>query len=201
VLCYLERDHAAEVLTYLDEKVRSDVLMRIATLEDVPQVAIEELNAILEKQFDGSNNAKNSGVGGVKIAAEILNFIDNTQETEITEAITEHDADLAQAIQDQMFVFDNLLDIDDRGMQTLLRDVQSEQLIIALKGADDAIQEKIFKNMSSRAADMMRDDLEAKGPVKLKEVEDAQKAILEVARKLADAGDISLGGSGGDEYV
>lgn len=201
VLSYLDRDHAAEVLGYLDDKARSDVLMRIATLDDVPQAAIEELNAILEKQFNGGNNTKNSGVGGVKIAAEILNFVDNTQETEITEAITEHDAELAQAIQDQMFVFENLLDIDDRGMQTLLRDVQSDQLIIALKGADDAVQEKIFKNMSSRAAEMMRDDLEAKGPVKLKEVEDAQKGILEVARKLADAGDISLGGSGGDEYV
>ncbi len=201
VLSYLDGDHAAEVLQYLPAASRSDVLMRIATLDGVTPEALNELNQILEKQFSSSTGEKSSGVGGVKVAADILNFMDNEAETTITEEITEQDAELAEEILSKMFVFNNLLDIDDRGMQTLLRDVQSEQLIIALKGADDAIKEKIFGNMSSRAADMMREDLEAKGPVKLKEVEDAQIEILTVATRLADAGDITIGGKGDDEYV
>ena len=201
VLSYLDGDHAAEVLQHLPAASRSDVLMRIATLDGVTPEALNELNQILEKQFSSSTGEKSSGVGGVKVAADILNFMDNEAETTITEEITEQDAELAEEILSKMFVFNNLLDIDDRGMQTLLRDVQSEQLIIALKGADDAIKEKIFGNMSSRAADMMREDLEAKGPVKLKEVEDAQIEILTVATRLADAGDITIGGKGDDEYV
>ncbi len=175
--------------------------MRIATLEGVPPAALQELNEVLEKQFSGSSGMQNSGVGGIKIAADILNFMDGASETAITEAITEQDEELAQEIKDQMFVFENLLEIDDRGIQAILRDVQSEQLITALKGADDAIKEKIFGNMSSRAADMMREDLEAKGPVRLKDVEDAQKEILSVAQRLAESSEISLGGKGDDEYV
>ena len=201
VLSYLESDHAAEVLSHLQDRTRTDVLMRIATLDGVPPVALQELNEVLEKQFSGSSKMQKSGVGGVKTAADILNFMDGASETAITEAITEQDEALAQSIQEQMFVFENLLEVDDRGMQAILRDVQSDSLILALKGADDAMKEKIFSNMSSRAAEMMRDDLEAKGPVKLKEVEDAQKEILAVAKRLADAGDISLGGKGDDEYV
>lgn len=201
VMSYLESDHAAEILMHLPERARSDVLMRIATLDGVPPAALVELNQILETQFAGNNNVKSSGVGGVKTAASILNFMDGATESAITEAISEHDATLAEAIQSQMFVFDNLIDIDDRGIQAILRDIQSDQLILALKGADDAIQEKIFSNMSSRAADMMREDLEAKGPVRVKDVEDAQKEILGVAKRLADAGEISLGGKGDDEYV
>ncbi len=201
VLSYLESDHAAEVLSHLQERVRTDVLMRIATLEGVPPIALQELNDVLEKQFSGSSKMQKSGVGGIKTAANILNFMDGTSEAAITEAITKQDESLAQQIQEQMFVFENLMDVDDRGMQTILREVQSESLIVALKGADDAMKEKIFSNMSSRAADMMRDDLETKGPVKLKDVEDAQKEILAVAKRLADAGDISLGGKGDDEYV
>lgn len=201
VLSYLESDHAAEVLSHLQERTRTDVLMRIATLEGVPPVALQELNEVLEKQFAGSSKMQKSGVGGVKTAADILNFMDGASEQMITEAITEQDEALAQQIQEQMFVFENLLEVDDRGMQAILRDVQSDSLILALKGADDEMKEKIFSNMSSRAAEMMRDDLEAKGPVKLKDVEDAQKEILAVAKRLADAGDISLGGKGDDEYV
>ncbi len=201
VLSYLESDHAAEVLSHLQDRVRTDVLMRIATLDGVPPIALQELNEVLEKQFSGSSKMQKSGVGGVKTAADILNFMDGASEAAITEAITEQDEELAQSISEQMFVFDNLMEVDDRGMQAILRDVQSDSLIIALKGADDAMKEKIFGNMSSRAAEMMRDDLEAKGPVKLKDVEDAQKEILAVAKRLADAGDISLGGKGDDEYV
>lgn len=201
VLSYLESDHAAEILLHLPERARSDVLMRIATLDGVPPAALMELNEILEKQFAGNTGVQSSGVGGVKTAAGILNFMDGNSEAAITEAITEHDAELAQDIQSQMFVFDNLLEIDDRGMQAILREVQSEQLITALKGADTAIQEKVFGNMSSRAADMMREDLEAKGPVRVKDVEEAQKEVLSVAKRLADSGEISLGGKGDDEYV
>ncbi|VAW52179.1 Flagellar motor switch protein FliG [hydrothermal vent metagenome] len=201
VLSYLESDHAAEILNYLPERARSDVLMRIATLDGVPPAALQELNEVLENQFSGSNNVQNSGVGGIKTAADILNFMDGASEAVITETITEIDKDLAEAIQGQMFVFENLLEVDDKGMQTILRDVQSEQLIVALKGADDTMKEKIFSNMSSRAADMMREDLEAKGPVKLKDVEDAQMEVLAIAKKLADSGEISLGGKGDEEYV
>lgn len=201
VLSYLESDHAAEILQHLPERARSDVLMRIATLDGVPPAALKELNQVLEKQFSGSSTMQNSGVGGVKTAADILNFMDGASEAAITEAITEHDEELAEEIQSQMFVFENLLEIDDKGMQAILRDVQSEQLIVALKGADDGIKEKIFGNMSSRAADMMREDLEAKGPVKLKDVEEAQKEVLSVAQRLAESGEISLGGKGDDEYV
>jgi flagellar motor switch protein FliG len=201
VLSHLEGEHAAEVMSHLPEMVRSDVLMRIATLDGVSPAALEELNQILEIQFSGNSGAKSTGIGGIKAAAGILNFMDDKSETAITEAITKHDADLAEEIQSQMFVFDNLLSVDDRGIQVILREVQSEQLIIALKGSDDEIKEKIFGNMSSRAADMMREDLEAKGPVRLKDVEEAQKAILDVATRLADSGEISLGGKGDDEYV
>ena len=201
VLSYLESDHAAEILQFLPERARSDVLMRIATLDGVPPAALQELNQVLEKQFAGNNNIKNSGVGGVKTAAGILNFMEGAAESAITGAIAEHDEELAQEIQSQMFVFDNLVEIDDRGMQAILREVQSEQLIVALKGADKAIQEKVFNNMSSRAADIMREDLEAKGPVRVKDVEEAQKEMLSIAKRLADSGEISLGGKGDDEYV
>ncbi len=201
VMSYLESEHAAEVLQHLPERARSDVLMRIATLDGVPPAALQELNQVLEKQFAGNSNVQSSGVGGVKTAAGILNFMDSDMEASITEIITEHDAELAQEIQGQMFIFDNLLEIEDRGMQAILREIQSDQLIIALKGADDTIKEKIFSNMSSRAAEMMREDLEAKGPVRLRDVEEAQKEVLAVAKRLADAGEISLGGKGDEEYV
>lgn len=131
-----------------------------------------------------------------------MNFIDGDLEAAINEAVTEKDAELAQQIMDQMFVFDNLLEIDGRGIQAILREVQSDNLIIALKGADEPVKNKIFSNMSARAAEMMREDLDAKGPVRLKDVEEAQKEVLAVARRLADAGEISLGGKGGDDqYV
>lgn len=201
VLSHLEGEHAAEVLQLLPQRTQSDVLMRIATLDGVPPAALHELNQVLEKQFSGNTGAKSTGAGGIKVAAGILNFMDGESEAAITETIIEQDADLAQAIQGQMFVFDNLLDIDDRGMQSILREVQPDRLIIALKGADDAIKEKIFSNMSSRAAEMMREDLEAKGPVRLKDVEEAQKEVLSVAKRMADAGEISLGGKGDEAYV
>jgi len=201
VLSYLEPDQAAEVLALFPERVRVDVTLRIASLDGIQPNALNELNDILEKQFSGNSNVKSSSVGGVKAAANILNFMDSSIEAEIMDSIKEVDADLGQNIQDLMFVFDNLLDVDDRDIQTILREISSESLVLALKGAEDALKDKIFKNMSKRAAEMLRDDLEAKGPVKLSDVEGAQKEILAVARRLADAGDISLGGGAGEEYV
>lgn len=201
VLSYLEPDQSAEVLALFPDRVRVDVLMRISTLDGIQPAALNELNDIMEKQFTGKNNVKSSSVGGLKAAANILNFIDSSLEGEIMDSVKEIDADLGQSIQDLMFVFDNLNAVDDRDIQTILREISSESLVLALKGADEDLKEKILKNMSKRAAEMLRDDLEAKGPVRLSEVEGAQKEILSVARRLADAGDISLGGSGGEEYV
>ncbi len=202
VLSYLDSDQAAEVLALFPEKVRLDVLLRIASLDGIQPSALHELDEIMEKQFSGNNtsNVKSSSVGGVKTAANILNNMDSSLEADLLAKVKETDAELGQKIQDNMFVFENLLDVDDRGIQTLLREVSSENLLLALKAADQAMKDKIFKNMSKRAAEMLRDDLEAKGPVKLSEVEQAQKEILTVARRMADAGQIALGGSG-EEYV
>ncbi len=196
VVSYLEPDQAAEVLGILDEKVRLDVIMRVAALDTIQPQALQELNDILEKQFSGNAATKTSKIGGVKCAAEIMNFMDTSIEGDLMDSIKEVDADLGTQIEDLMFVFDNLKDVDDRGIQTLLREVSSDILIVALKGADSDLQEKIFKNMSKRAAELLRDDLEAKGPVRVSEVETAQKEILTIARRLADAGEIMLGGSG-----
>jgi len=200
VMSFLDPDQAAAVLSEFPEKVRSDIIMRVAALEGIQPNALQELDNILEKQFSGSSNVKSSALGGVKKAADILNLVEGTIEQSVMEDITEVDEDLAQEIQDNMFVFENLNEIDDRGFQTLLREVASEQLLLAMRGIDDELKEKFFKNMSSRAADMLRDDLEAAAPAKLSDVEGAQKEILTVVRRLADAGEIVLGG-GGEELI
>jgi len=201
VLSYLDGDQSAQVLSMLPERMRSDLLMRIASLEGIHPSALKELDDILEKQFTGNNNVKSSTVGGTRTAANILNFIDAAQGNQIMDTIKESDADLGQKIEDLMFVFDNLVEVEDRGIQALLREVSSDSLILALKGADEAIKEKIFKNMSKRASEMLREDLEAKGPVRLSEVEAAQKEILAIARRMSESGEIVLGGQGGEEYV
>jgi flagellar motor switch protein FliG len=201
VLSYLDPDHAAEVLNFFSERVRPDVLLRIATLDGIQPQAIKELDEIMERQFSGNQNVQSSSVGGIKAAANILNFVDTAIEGEVMEMIKDVDAELGQQIQDLMFVFDNLIDVDDRGMQQLLREVSSDTLILALKGADETMREKIFSNMSKRAAEIMRDDLENKGPVRLSEVENAQKEILSIARRMADSGEIALGGKGAEQYV
>jgi len=200
VLAYLDPDQSAEVLGHLPANVRADVVARIATLDGVQPSALTELDDIMEKQFAGKSAGKTSVLGGAKAAANIINFLEPSQESALMEQIEKSDEALAARILDLVFVFDNLIDIDDRSMQELLRQVPAEKLLLALKGADEGLKEKIFKNMSQRAAEMLRDDLEAKGPVRLSEVEGAQKEILQVARKLAEAGTIALGGKG-DEYV
>jgi|HigsolmetaAR204D_1030405.scaffolds.fasta_scaffold00060_27 flagellar motor switch protein FliG len=200
VLAYLDPDQSAEVLAQFPDWLRADVVMRIATLDGIQPSALQELDDVIEKQFAGKTGAlKTSVLGGVKAAANILNLLDSSQEASVIEQIRKVDENLSNKIQDLMFVFDDLVDIDDRSMQEILRAVPSERLLIAMKGADEAVKEKIFQNMSQRAAAMLRDDLEAKGPVRLSEVEAAQKEILAIVRKMAENGQIRLGR--GEEFV
>lgn len=194
VVSYLDPDQSAEVLANFDEKVRLDIVMRVAALEAIQPSALQELNDILERQFSGNSAGQTTSMGGVKVVANIVNMVDSSMATDLLEQIKEVDEELGDQIEDLMFVFENLVDVDDRGIQALLREVSTELLVVALKGADTSVQEKVFKNMSKRAAELLRDDLEAKGPVKVSEVEGAQKEILTIARRLADAGEIVLGG-------
>ena len=201
ILVHLERYHACEVLDHFTERLRNDVVLRIATLDGVQPAALRELNEVLTKLLTGNENLKKKPMGGVRAAAEILNFLSGENEASVMANLKNYDADMAQKIMDEMFVFDNIMDIDDRGIQVMLREVQSDSLIVALKGAAQDLREKIFKNMSQRAAEMMREDLESKGPVRLSEVEAQQKEILQIVRRLADEGQIMLGAKGDDAYV
>lgn len=201
ILVHLESDQAAAILKMLTDRTRNDVLLRISTLDGVQPVALRELNDVLGKLMSDGNTSKKSLKGGVKAAAEILNFMGGALETEMMENVRSYDPELAQKIEDQMFVFENIMEIDDRGIQLILREAQSELLIIALKGASEELREKIFKNMSQRAAEMMREDLESKGPVRLSEVESNQKEILKIVRRLSDEGQLVLGGKSEEAYV
>lgn len=196
VLSYLEPDQAAAVLQEFPEKWRSDLVLRVATLNGVQPMAMQELNDILERQLKGGGGLKSSSIGGVKCAANILNFVDGNVGTKVMDEMKNADTDLSQQIQDLMFVFGDLVEIDNRGIQTLLREVSSETLVLALKGAEDDMKQKILSNMSQRAAEMLREDLESRGPVKLSDVETAQKEIITIARRLADEGQIMLAGAG-----
>ena len=202
VLSYLEPEQSAEVLACLPDGLRADLVMRVATLDGIQPSALAELDDMMEKTFaaSGGSAGKSSSMGGLRVAAEMLNLLDSSVGTTIMGDIGKTDEGLSQKIQDLMFVFDDLLEIDDRGMQELLRQVPADKLLIALKGADETFKAKVFKNMSQRAAEMLKGDLEAKGPVRLADVEAAQKEILLAARKLSDSGTISLGGKG-EEYV
>ena len=201
VLAYLDAEHSSEILKALPEAMRPDVLMRIATLDGIPPSALNELNEVMEKQFSGKANVKSASVGGVKTAANILNFMDTSAENTLLGKVKEADEKIAKQIEDLMFTFEDLVEVDDRGIQTILREVSSDSLLLALKGAGEAVKEKVFKNMSKRAGEILRDDLEAKGPVRLREVEAAQKEICGVARRLAEAGEINLGSKGAEQYV
>lgn len=202
ILSHLEPDQAAEVVSNFTDRLRQDVMLRIATLDSVKPVALKELNDSMLKMLAGNENIKRQAVGGIKTAAEIMNFMNGENEAKIMDSLKSFDDKMAQDILDQMFVFDNLMDLDDKGVQVLLREVQSDMLIVALKGASEEMREKFFKNMSSRAAEMMREDLETRGPVKLSEVESQQKQIVQVVRRLADEGQIILAGKGDSEqYV
>lgn len=199
ILVHLDYDQASEILGKFVERLRNDVMLRIATLDGIQPHALRELNDVLTKLLSGGDHMKKSARGGIKTAAEILNFMGGAVESSVMGNIKSFDEELAQKIQDEMFVFEDINKVDDRGIQLLLREVQSESLIVALKGASADLREKVFKNMSQRAAEMLRDDLEAKGPVRVSEVEAEQKEILKIVRRLADEGQIVLGGKGGDE--
>ncbi len=201
ILVHLERDQAADILTHFVERLRNDVMLRIAALEGIQPSALSELNEVLIQLMQGAGKLSKSALGGTTVAAEILNNLGTSLEASVIASLREHDAELAQQIEDQMFVFENLNDLDDRGIQLLLREVQSESLIIALKGTSTELREKIFKNMSSRAAEMLRDDFESKGPVKLSDVEAEQREILKIVRRLSDEGQIALGGKGEEGLV
>ena len=201
ILVHLERDHASEVLGFFTERLRNDVVLRIATLDGVQPAALRELNDVLTKLLTGNEGLKKKQMGGVRAAAEIMNFFSGEHETAVMNNLKNYDADMAQTIMDEMFVFDNIIDIDDRGIQTILREVPSEALIVALKGAGQDLREKIFRNMSQRAGEMLKEDLEAKGPVRLSEVETQQKEILTIVRRLAEEGAVQLGAKGEDPYV
>jgi flagellar motor switch protein FliG len=201
VLSYLDPEQSAEIVAQFPEKVRLDLTMRIANLEEVQPAALQELNEIMEKQFAGQAGAQAAKMGGLKAAADIMNYLDTNIEGQLMDSIREHDEDMSQQIQDLMFVFDNLIDVDDRGIQAILREVQQDVLMKAIKGADEGLKDNILKNMSKRAAEMLADDLEAMGPVRISEVEAAQKEILAISRRLADAGEIMLGGGGGEEFL
>ena len=201
ILVHLERDQASAILLQLSEELRADVVLRIATLDGIQPNALKELNEALSRVLAGGEQVKRSRLGGSKTAAEIINFLGATAEVSLLDSIREEDPELAQSIEDQMFTFDDLINLDDKAIQLLLREIQSEDLIVALKGAEPALRDKIFKNMSQRAAESVREDLEGKGPVKLSEVEAQHKEILKIVRRLADAGQIAIGGGGGDEFV
>lgn len=201
ILAQLESSQAARVVSFLPEEMRADLLMRVATIEGIQPDALEELDAVMERQLGSANRLQAAGFGGPKIVADIINFLEPRIESVVMTEIKDADPDLGSRIQDLVFVFDNLLQVEDRSIQELLRQVPSDKLLLAIKGADDDLKQKIFSNMSQRAAEMLKDDLEASLPVKLSEVEAAQREILDVARRLADEGTITLGSRGGEQYV
>lgn len=201
VLSYLEPEQSAVILSQFAERDALDLIMRIATLEEVQPAALHELNEIMEKQFAGQAGAQAAKIGGLKAAADIMNYMENALEAVLMEQIGQNDEEMASQIQDLMFVFDNLSEVDDRGIQTILKDVPQEILIKALKGAEEGLRDKIFRNMSKRAAEMLQDDLEALGPIRVADVEAAQKEILSVARRLSEAGEIMLSSGGADEFL
>ena len=195
ILVHLDRDQASEVLGLVGERLRNDVILRIATLDGIQPTALKDLNEVLSKLLTGSSDSiKNAAMGGTRVAAEILNFMPASLETSMIATVRDFDPQIAQTIQSEMFAFDHLDILDDRAIQLLLREVPSESLIVALKGATEELREKIFKNLSTRAAEMLREDLAAKGPVRVSEVEAKQAEILMIVRRLADEGLISLGG-------
>ncbi|MFY7906502.1 MAG: flagellar motor switch protein FliG [Burkholderiaceae bacterium] len=201
ILVHLEFDQTAGVLKHFSERTRNEVMLRIATLEGIQPMALKDLNEVLYKVLAGGDKIRKASLGGVKTAAEIINLMGSAVETGVIESIREHDPDLAQKIMDKMFTFEDLLKLDDKSVQMVLKEVASETLVLSLKGASQELREKILSNMSSRAADSMREDLESRGPVRLSEVEAQQKEILKIVRRLTDEGQIVIGGGGDDQMV
>ena len=201
ILVHLESDQAGGVLKLFTERQRNEVLIRIATLDGIQPSALKDLNEELSKVLAGGERMRKSTLGGVKSAADILNMLGNAVETSVLDYIREADSELAQKIMDNMFTFDDLDRLDDKGVQAILKEVQSESLVLALKGASPELREKVFRNMSSRAAETLREDLETRGPVRLSEVEAEQKEMLKVVRRLIDEGQIQMSSGGDDAFV
>lgn len=201
VLTYLDSEQAAEVITFFPPDRQVDLLMRMATTQALKPDALTELGRVLEDQLAGQRRRKAAAMGGIKAVADVINYLDNQTETRVLEGIRDADEHVCEEIQDQMFVFENLIDMDNRSVQILLREVPQDKLLIALRGGDEAVREKIFNNMSKRAADLMRDDLEALGPVKVSDVEASQREVLNTAKRLADSGEIALGAKGAEEMI
>jgi flagellar motor switch protein FliG len=201
ILVHLEFDHAGDTIKLLPERMRNEVMIRIASLDGIQPSALKDVNDVLARLLSGGTPQRKSSRGGVKAAAEIINLLGTQVEQSVLDYIRQSDADLAQQIADNMFTFDDLGKLDDKGFQALLKEVQSDSLVVALKGAPPELREKVFKNMSSRAAETLREDLESRGPVRLSEVEAEQKEMLKIVRRLADEGTIALSSGGGDEFV
>jgi flagellar motor switch protein FliG len=200
VIAYLETAQAAEVINSLPADKRADVIMRVARLSDIQQSALAEIETLIASKSSDSRRTGVERVGGDKFAADIVNALDGAVGEELLDKVKEKDHELSERIREKMIVFETLLNIDDRGLQSLLREVSNDLLVVALKGCDPSIREKIFANMSKRAATLMQEDMEARGPIRLSEVEESQKEILTIVRKLVESGDINLG-FGGEEYV
>ncbi|HEV8314365.1 MAG TPA: flagellar motor switch protein FliG [Burkholderiaceae bacterium] len=201
ILVHLDYEQSGGVLKCFTERQRNEVLVRIATLDGIQPSALKDLNEVMSKVLAGGDKLRKASLGGVKTAAEIINLLGSSVETSVLDYIREADNELAQKIMDNMFTFDDLEKLDDKGIQALLKEVQSESLVIALKGASPELREKVFKNMSTRAAETLREDLESRGPVRLSEVEAEQKEMLKTVRRLADEGQIVLSAGGDDEFV
>jgi flagellar motor switch protein FliG len=201
ILVHLEFDQAADVLKLFTERQRNEVMVRVATLDGIQPTALRDLNEVMSKVLAGGDRTKKSSLGGVKTAAEILNMLGNAVETSVLDYVRENDNDLAQQIMDNMFTFDDVEKIDDKGIQALLKEVQSESLVIALKGSSPGMREKVFRNMSTRAAETLKEDLDTRGPVRLSEVEAEQKEMLKIVRRLVDEGQIVLAGGGDEQFV
>jgi len=201
ILAHLDFDQSSSVLRVFTERQRNEVLVRIATLDGIQPMALKDLNEVMSQVLAGGERMKKSNLGGVKSAAEIINMLGSSVEASVLDYIREADADLAQKIMDNMFTFDDLDKIDDKGIQAVLKEVQSESLVVALKGASAELREKVLRNMSTRAAETLREDLDSRGPVRLSEVEGEQKEMLKIVRRLIDEGTIVMAGGGDDQYV
>ena len=201
ILVHLDHEQSAAVIKQFTERQRSEVMLRVATLEGIQPMALKDLNEVLFKVLAGGDKIRKTSLGGVKTAAEIINLLGTNIDTAVLESIRAHDPDLAQKIMDKMFVFDDVAKLDDRAIQTVLKEIASETLIVALKGAAPELREKFLSNMSSRAAEALREDLESRGPMRLSEVEAQQREILKTVRRLADEGQIALSGGGDDAFV
>lgn len=200
LIVHLDRAKAAKVLEELPERVRDDAVLRVATFGGVQPAALKELTDVLNGILSGEG-MKRSRLGGVRAAAEIVNLMSTVQEESVIKHVQAHDETLAQKIIDEMFLFESLLTVDDKGIQLLLKEIESDSLVVALKGSPQELQDKFLKNMSTRAAELLREEIELRGPVRISQVEAEQKKILQIVKRMADEGQIAIGGRGGDSYV